>query len=114
MSSKILHPLAVELPKLYNDSSDAKRKRTRLIHILRTEFRPEDMSDAENQIVWTGIVLLSLQCGMTTVDYLDQVGVTDMQLLQWTNGVSMPQGSTWKKDITKTIIDLMSVKQSSG
>lgn len=113
MESVILRTLAYELSNLYHNGFEERHPGTRFLNVLMWEYRPEDMSDTENQVVWTSVVLLSLQYGVTTNDYR-QLGVTDMLLQQWMNGVSMPQGVQLRKDLYRAITDLVKVKQSTG
>lgn len=114
MQSVLLHPLARELRKLYLEGHDERNPGTRFLNILAWDYRPEEMSDTESQTVWTGVVLLSLQYGVTIDDYVKELGVTLMQLQQWMNGVSQPHRVSLRKDLYRAITDLVKIKQSTA
>lgn len=114
MQTVLLHPLARELRDLYLNGYEERNPGTRFMNVLSWDYRPEEMSDSENQVVWTGVVLLSLQYGLTTTDYERGLGVSRMQFQQWMNGVSMPQRTQMRKDLYRAIADLMKIKQSTG
>lgn len=114
MQPVILRTLALELQDLYHNGYNEQHPGTRFLNVLTWEYRPEDMSDTENQVVWTSVVLLSLQYGVTTNDYRRQLNVTDMELQQWMNGVSMPHRTQLRKDLYQAITDLVKIKQSTG
>lgn len=114
MEQVILRTLARELRDLYHNGYEERQPGTRFLNVLEWEYRPEDMSDTENQVVWTGVVLLSLQYGATTHDYKKQLGVSDFQLQQWMTDVSMPQRVQLRKDLYRAITDLVKIKQSTA
>lgn len=114
MQSVLLHPLALELRRLYLEGYNERNPGTRFLNVLAWDYRPEEMSDTESQTVWTGVVLLSLQYGLTTTDYTKELGVTPMQLQQWMHGVSQPCRVQLRKDLYRDIATLVKTKQSTG
>lgn len=114
MNQIILRQLARELDDLYMNEHTVQRPKVRFLHVLKWEYRPEDMSDCENQVVWTRLILLSLRHGVTTVDYEQELGVIPMELQQWANGVSMPLRTQMRKDLYCAITALVRTKQNTS
>jgi hypothetical protein len=114
MSHVVVRKLALELEDLHVNVRSIERPRVWFLHVLKWQYCPEEMSDCENQIVWTRLVLLSLRYGVTTVDYEQELNVMPFTLQQWANGVTMPQRVQIRKDLYRAIVALVRTKQSAA
>jgi hypothetical protein len=103
--------LAVALKVLARRNQKERQPLSAFLWIVeKFPFCPEEMSDAENQFVWTRLIRFFRQYGITVSDFERELGVCPLVLQQWENGVNTLGRASIKQDLLRNMHDLLAVQ----
>jgi hypothetical protein len=88
----LLSALGTALRDFEESLSQRARRPSHFLTLLkRNDYRPEDMSDSENQEVWCMCIRLFVYFGVTEQEFQQYLGVSPFELRTWVIKAAIPR-----------------------